>query len=320
MPPDLKELEFPLLKYYVSPPFIKKIMDALRKYPSETHLQHMKQPDSDRRSHTEGMETILHITIIYDRDKNFLMLSDYFNQESRMKSTFLNSVSCWDYFDTKKKKIISEVGPRPDHEKIYGHLWGNTRMCSSFPIIVAKAIIDFFKPGRVFDPCAGWGDRMLACIAAGIPYTGVDPNVDLQKGYRHMIDFFDLDPGDYKVFPSPFEEIKGSILEEIGKFPLIFTSPPFFNMEGYGSENTQSNIKFPTYDKWRRGFLFPLIRGCLKLLEDDGKLVIYVNNIKGYPILDDTRGYLSAMKVRFLGKVFWKNSKYPKCVLVYQKN
>lgn len=306
MTTQLSEIEFPLLKYYISPIMVKKLMDGLRKY---------GPPDlSD-----DSRDTLSFIYINYERDKNLLMLSDYFNQGARMKATFLNSGSTWDYFQENREKLIKKLGPRPSYEQIYGELWSNTRMCSSFPVMVAKVVVDMFKPSRVFDPCAGWGDRMLACIAAGIPYIGVDPNKDLQKGYQSMIDFFDLDPDDYKVIPSPFEEIS---TDQLGKFPLIFTSPPFFNMEEYADDETQSNIKFPTYDKWKRGFLFPMIKGCVDMLEKGGKLVIYVNNIRKYPILDDTRGFLDTPglsgRIGYLGKVYWKNSKYPKCLLVYQ--
>lgn len=302
-------------------------MKGLKKYKPRKNrpLAHGDDEEQERVG-----DTLLFIYINYERDKNLLILSDYFNQEARMKAKFLNSESSWDYFQKHRKKLISKLGPSPSYEQIYGELWSQTKMCSSFPVVVAKAIIDMFKPSRVFDPCAGWGDRMLACIAAGIPYVGVDPNKDLQKGYARMIDLFDLSPDDYTVIPEPFEELvrddKMSSLTkpgDLGKFPLIFTSPPFFNMEGYTDDDTQSNIRFPTYDKWKRRFLFPMIKGCINLLEKEGKLVIYVNNIRGYPILDDTRGYLDTFQsigeVKYLGKVFWKNSKYPKCLLVYEK-
>lgn len=300
---ELSQLEFPLLRYYISPVMVKKLMEGLRKYKTET-------------SSEKSEDTLLFIYIDYEQDKFLLMLSDYFNQEARMKATFLQSESTWDYFQKHRKSLIKQLGPRPSYEQIYEELWSKTKMCSTFPVMVAKAVIDLFKPSRVFDPCAGWGDRMLACIAAEIPYIGVDPNKDLQKGYQSMIDLFDLNPDDYKVIPSPFEDLTN--LGELGKFPLIFTSPPFFNMEEYSDDDTQSNIKFPSYDKWKRGFLFPMIKKSIQLLDKNGKLVIYVNNIRKYPILNDTQNYLSeADEVKYLGKVCWQNSKYPKCLLVY---
>jgi hypothetical protein len=316
--PELGQLEFPLLKYYISPVMVKKLMEGLKKY--------KKYPTGRQSAESSVKELLLFIHIDYERDKNILMLSDYFNQEARMKATFLNSMSPWDYFQKNKKSILKELGVCPDYEQIYSHLWSNTRMCSSFPVIVAKAIIDMFKPSRVFDPCAGWGDRMLACIAAEIPYVGVDPNGDLRKGYSSMIDIFDLLPEDYTLISKPFEDFirKPTYTDvfgeevRVGKFPLIFTSPPFFNMEGYADDDTQSIIKFPTYDKWKTGFLFPMIEGCVNLLEKEGKLVIYVNNIRKYHILSDTREYLDTLPIKYLGQVSWKNSKYPKYLLVYQ--
>lgn len=38
----------------------------------------------------------------------------------------------------------------------------------------------------VYDPCAGWGERMLYCHYHGIPYVGVDVNRALEPGYEAM--------------------------------------------------------------------------------------------------------------------------------------
>lgn len=40
----------------------------------------------------------------------------------------------------------------------------------------------------VYDPCAGWGERMLYCHYHGIPYVGVDVNGALEPGYEAMME------------------------------------------------------------------------------------------------------------------------------------
>ena len=40
----------------------------------------------------------------------------------------------------------------------------------------------------VYDPCAGWGERMLYCHYHGIPYVGVDVNRALEPGYGTMVE------------------------------------------------------------------------------------------------------------------------------------
>lgn len=40
----------------------------------------------------------------------------------------------------------------------------------------------------VYDPCAGWGERMLYCHHHGIPYVGVDVNRALEPGYGTMVE------------------------------------------------------------------------------------------------------------------------------------
>src|SRR6478609_624352 len=60
---------------------------------------------------------------------------------------------------------------------------------AQFRPAVAKALFEFFKAERIYDPCSGWGDRLVAALACDrvLEYHGVDANGDLQKMYTDMI-------------------------------------------------------------------------------------------------------------------------------------
>ena len=60
---------------------------------------------------------------------------------------------------------------------------------AQFRPAVAKALYEFFKAERIYDPCSGWGDRLVAALACDrvLEYHGVDANGDLQKMYTDMI-------------------------------------------------------------------------------------------------------------------------------------
>jgi hypothetical protein len=80
----------------------------------------------------------------------------------------------------------------------------------------------------VLDFSAGWGGRCLAAAALGIPYVGIDANTNLEQPYRAML--HDLEPGaDITMIFKPSESVDFSRF----KYDLVFTSPPYFMIEGY---------------------------------------------------------------------------------------
>lgn len=307
MPVNLLAVEFPYYKYYVDPRFIKTIFETFKVYKPK------------RLSPSGDGDEIFTITINFDKEKNFITLSDFFTQEARMKARFLDNPSPCDTFQERRFEINAKLGGDSHlYSDVYEWIWKHSKMCSTFPITMIKAILDYYKPKRVFDPSAGWGDRMLACIACGISYTGVDPNRDLIRGYQGMISLLDADPTKYGLVSLPIEEYNLS-----SPVDMIITSPPFFDMEHYSESSTQSERRYPSYEEWKSGFLYPLLKRCYLYLEVGGHFIIYVNNIKKYSILDDTYFYMENMvrqgMMHYEGYVGWQNTKYPKKMLVYKK-
>jgi hypothetical protein len=297
------KMNFPYYENYVSDDFIKFVFNELKNYrPTVYRIDDVEE------------KNLFFIKINFETEKKFLFLSDYFTQEARMKARFLDNISPLEWWEQRGRKEIPTYLP---YDEIYEKIWKRTKMCSSFPIVVVKAIIDHYKPSSIFDPSAGWGDRILASIASEIPYDGVDPNRDLMKGYMRIIDFFDLEPSSYNFFSIPFEEYSNI---ENKKYDLILTSPPFYNMETYSEDKYQSTRRYPTYELWRDLFLFCLLSRCTKMLNSGGRMIIYVNNIKGYRILDDVKERMKKEEsVYYEGWIGWENTKYTKKLLVYLK-
>lgn len=93
----------------------------------------------------------------------------------------------------------------------------------------------------VIDPCAGWGERMLACASRGISYEGVDANEALRCGYEHMVSelglvdvTFSVDDGSMYVF---------------GDADAIICCPPYAGVEWY-CENGAENLDLLSFDHW----------------------------------------------------------------------
>jgi hypothetical protein len=151
-----------------------------------------------------------------------------------------------------------------------------TQRASNFRPSAAKSIYEHFKPSRVLDFSAGWGGRMLGAMAANIPYIGIDPSTNaIRNNLRLVSKLSGITQSPVELIQACAEDVLGK--RQWGRFPLIFTSPPYFNVEQYSDEPTQSYLRYPTMASWQENFLKRCLEGCYEDLEDDGHLVLNVN-------------------------------------------
>ena len=57
---------------------------------------------------------------------------------------------------------------------------------------LAKTIVSNFSGETVFDPCCGWGGRMLGTLAAGKKYIGFEPNTETYNNLLKLVEFLNL--------------------------------------------------------------------------------------------------------------------------------
>lgn len=168
--------------------------------------------------------------------------------------------------------------------------------CNFFKATLAASVYDLFlrnKPHkRVLDISAGWGDRLLAALSKNLEtYLAYDPNTALQSGYKEMIDEFipdDAEKEHYQVIGAPFETAETNLRGKT--FDLIFTSPPYFDLEVFTTEGEQSIISHSTFDKWMVHFLFQSLYLAWDTLAADGNMVIHIDDFskgdKKYRIIE----------------------------------
>lgn len=147
---------------------------------------------------------------------------------------------------------------------------------------LAKMICDYYKPTIVLDPCAGWGGRMLGVVASGAKYIAYEPNTETYKHLEEVASFLGIQD---KV--ELYNEDSGKAI-----FPahdLVLTSPPYYNLEVYSQEETQSENQFDTYEEWLEKWLFPLVQ---KSAKDTKTLCWNVANVGKMKIQDDLFSFL----------------------------
>ena len=155
--------------------------------------------------------------------------------------------------------------------------YSGTQRVSNIRPTAAKAIYNFFQPRLALDFCAGWGGRLLGALASQTKYVGIDPNTLSVQGNQKMLDMV------RKVTRQNYDAtlIQGCAEDLLGKNTwrpdLIFTSPPYFDVEKYSDEPTQSYLRYPTVDSWYEQFLSVAIKGAYADLTDDGFMLLNVN-------------------------------------------
>lgn len=214
-------------------------------------------------------------------------VSDYFIEDVRAFAqrydTDVNMIEFWEAHKDELESKFKDVEPeakrlfetREEISRLYKEV-------GSFRPAVLCGILEHFKSARVLDFSSGWGDRLIACLAKGVElYIGVDPNPDLPKRYQAIQNEFNKDGKTrVKMIESPFEELPkcGSSNSPLEKVDLVFTSPPYFDLEVYTKDSKQSHHYG---DKWFDKFLSVALKNAWLCLVPKGKMIIVINNIKG---------------------------------------
>ena len=123
----------------------------------------------------------------------------------------------------------------------------------------------------------GWGGRLLGAIAGGVKeYITTEPSELTFDGLHDMAEDF-AGNMDYEIFKCGSEAYQ----PEKEMLDLCFTSPPYFDLEKYSNEPTQSYVKFDTKQAWIEGFLLPTFKNCYYGLKTGGYMLINIADVKG---------------------------------------
>jgi hypothetical protein len=207
--------------------------------------------------------------------------SNVFHQDARWACNSINSPSPLRTWTTRKflvtllKALYTLKVKRVDSTTLRSCIALRKYIASQFRPSAAKAVYQHFNAKNVLDMSCGWGDRLTGFMATQgtESYTGVDPNPAVFYNYQKQIEAF----GGSKHYD--IEMIGSEVVEYKRKFDLVFTSPPYFNIEKYCQEESQSFRKFRKVEDWLEGFLFESLRRAVGSLETGGHLVINISDV-----------------------------------------
>lgn len=203
-------------------------------------------------------------------------LSSHFTEYERINcqfGTYTTPADTWT--SLKKDKAVKLMTPFEQRELVYS----STRECNTFNVTFCLWLINTLvgSNATILDPSSGWGDRLIASLASDAKvYNGFDPNKNLQKGYKKIIKSFNVNKASKaSVKAVPFEEAK----LHNNFYDLALTSPPYFDLEKYGTDSKQSVVKNPTYNEWLNNFYFVYINKMITSVKSGGYIVIYIEDV-----------------------------------------
>ena len=201
---------------------------------------------------------------------------DYLFEKHRVKTSYANRLSKYDAWKVNKKKILENAqlfvnrtvarkNKNVSPADIRGALSLMYGSVNQFRPMVAKYIYKRFKPKRVLDISAGWGNRLLAAMACDIDYIGIDSNKNLKSAYEKMYQMYPT-KSNIQIIINNSENVDFSKLPE---YDMIFTSPPYYTIEMY-----QNMKQYESKEDFVNTFFKPVVMNSYKNLKKGGYLIL----------------------------------------------
>ena len=171
-------------------------------------------------------------------------------------------------------------------------------ICSQFKPNVAKIIYDMFEAETILDFSMGWGDRLAGFYASehGKHYVGLDPRKENHPIYKEQSEFYQKHLGFFEherkcdFHCSPAEDFDFDTLHEY--FDLVFTSPPYFSVERYSYDDTQSWVRYKDIDDWNKDFLHSTLGKLWDSVKKGGYVLINISDVYSNAKWSTDRGWL----------------------------
>lgn len=315
---EVLNYEYPYLKYFYEFEIdrFNKLLEEFESIIIETNTIPDNMPHIDRFE-----DRYVLIEEDWEKNEELNNLTDVFTESCRVRCSFANKPKPIDYWTKNKESIIENIITK--YDKIYiknirDYIYHKTKLCSNFRISVALAVLAFFKPKKWLDISAGWGDRLIAAISYKNLelYCGVDPNKCLFPLYQNIIRELKTDPNKYIIIKDGFET--AVLLDH--KFDLVFSSPPFFDLEIY-SESELDSMRYKDEDIWYEEFLIKSLEKAIDQLGIGGHMVLYMGEGIKTNYIGKMIDHLSSL-IKYKGVMYYfypENIKKPRPMYVWQK-
>lgn len=323
-------LAYPLKKHFMTPPSVLSRNKTQAQFVQKPYIDDMVKRFPFLKNETrkyQGKEIAL---LFYNSDYEKLdIMSDYFSETVRSEcsvrgksspvtayATFAPNIAEFAFNRSLQRR--TPLDTRALSDALFEVEIGNDRArsfriksCTTFKISVAMAIYNAFRPRVVYDPSAGWGDRLCAAALSETVevYVGTDPNLTMQGPYEQMMSTLSAYTAkSLQVYDRPAEDIDLEAIfgkpGEATNYDFILNSPPYFNYEIYSNAQSQSAVRFREYKKWLEEWFFAVTLKNWTYLKQGGHLVYHLGHVPDTPIIAPIIKYMETIAdAEFLGQI-----------------
>ena len=161
------------------------------------------------------------------------------------------------------------------------------RVCLSLRKYICSVFYEMMGSENVLDFSAGWGDRFAGFMGASNTkhYVGLDPRKENHPLYQMQGEFYNKHLGffeedkKWEFHCTPAEDFDFTPYEN--HFDMVFTSPPYFSVERYSYDDTQSWIRYKTIDEWNKNFLHATLERIWPSIKKGGYMAINIADVYG---------------------------------------
>ncbi len=292
---------------------------------------------------------------VIDKSHVYNAVSNYFQQENRMKCGSNLVDSPWDIWHNRDKLSkmnwhfwrLGALGNSDINDSTFRSAFRiGTYTATQFKPSVAKALYEKHNAINVLDTSCGWGDRLAGFYATSNTktYVGCDPNPQVYNTYikqcveyerllgytpvvtQHDKYFSCVGSKSVLIYNLPSEDVDWDMHHN--QFDFYFTSPPYYETERYAldTSDTQSWSRYPDFDSWKNKFFFSVNRKVWDTLTNDAYMMINIIDpriSKGTRLnlcddmVDDVLTYPDA---HYLGKIGMRMQARPHNIVDAEKN
>ena len=107
-------------------------------------------------------------------------------------------------------------------------------------------VINEYDVKSIYDPCAGWGERLLTSGLLDVKYQGCDINPKVFGGYNALINHYDLHDVSVHHGDSAMYDMR------TGTHDCVFTCPPYESVEHYSDMGAENLSHEDFLDWWKQ--------------------------------------------------------------------
>lgn len=130
---------------------------------------------------------------------------------------------------------------------------------SSFSPFTIKRFIKDYNIKSIYDPCGGWGHRLLGAWEVDYWYNDFHSE-KVDRAERMAVAYGEFNTGGEKYFSC--EDASTFVPDR--EFNAVFTCPPYFDTEDYDFEGDSSSI-FSNYEDWLNIWWRSVVENCKKV-------------------------------------------------------